>query len=294
MIWWRAWVDVPLMHGETLAWLIAEQADLAVEIQDTSTMTRMEEHAESPEVRLVISSATPPGDALRMTVEGWLQRFEIQGATLQVEQRNDDAWRTGWRDFFTGRALSPRIGVRPPWETDGDPPAPLTLIIEPGMAFGTGTHETTRGAMKALDAYFAGGIAPTVLDVGSGSGVLSLAAWRLGAARTVGVEIDPVAVENALHNRDLNGATAAQVDLLVGSAADVEGTFDLVLANIIAPILIEIAPEIAAKAGADLILSGMLAHEKDAVLAAYPDFEVVEEAMEGQWVVIRLRRRARG
>ncbi|MFN3199843.1 MAG: 50S ribosomal protein L11 methyltransferase [Bradymonadia bacterium] len=288
MSWWRLSVNVPMEQGETLSWLIAEQADVAVEIQDESTMVKSAV-TETGKVRLVISSATPPDDDLRWVVEGWLQRFGITDGDLTVERREDEDWRTGWRAWFTGRQISARIAVRPPWEPEATQPGVHDLIIEPGMAFGTGTHETTRGALKLLDEMLGARTDhPTLLDVGSGSGLLAFAAWRLGA-RPVGVEIDPVAVENARHNRGLNGADDA-VELHVGSAADVEGLFDIVVVNIIAPVLIEIADQVKQRVAGDLILSGMLAHEREQVLAAYPEFTVLEAREEGQWSVLHLRR----
>lgn len=290
MSWWQLRVEVPVEHGETLAWLIAEETDTAVEVQDDSTMIKGVEAGVM--CRLVIGSETPPGDALRLSVERWLQRFGVVGAPVEVVQQTDEAWRTGWRAWFTSRQLSPHVAVRPPWEAAPEVAGDIhTLVIDPGMAFGTGTHETTRGAMIALDELLTAraGTPTTLLDVGCGSAILTLAAWKLGADAR-GVEIDPVAVKNARHNLELNGGDLDTVPLDVGSASDVEGTFDVVVANIIAPILMEIAPSVSARAHGDLILSGMLAHEREAVLAAYPDFTLIAASEEGPWSILHLVR----
>ncbi|MCB9536418.1 MAG: 50S ribosomal protein L11 methyltransferase [Myxococcales bacterium] len=162
------------------------------------------------------------------------------------------------------------------------------MIIEPGMAFGTGTHETTRGVMRALDAHLPAAPA-TLLDVGCGSAILSIAAARLGH-RAVGVEIDPVAVDNARHNLRLNGVED-RVELHVGSADAVEGRFPIVVANILAHILIELAPLIIERTGDVLVLSGMLHGQVDAVRAAYAGLDEVERFEEGPWTVLVLRRR---
>ena len=153
------------------------------------------------------------------------------------------------------------------------------------MAFGIGTHPTTSGAMKMLDSLLT--YPPRhLLDVGCGSGILSIAAAKLGH-RATGCEIDPVAVKNAQTNIELN-EVSSQVNVLVGSADDVAGQFDLVVANIIAPVLIDIAGAISNRATDQLILSGLLAEQERQVLAAYPNFGVRERTQDGSWVVLLL------
>jgi len=170
------------------------------------------------------------------------------------------------------------------------------------MAFGTGSHATTRGVARALDTVLASRPGAGVLDVGCGSGLLTIAAARLGHP-AVGVEIDPVALENARHNGRLNGVSeqaapgGGSVRWLEGSAADVPGTFPVVVANILAEVLIEIAPHVVSRCSADLLLSGLLRSQEAAVLEAYAGMEVVSaeaQPLEGDesegWLVLHLRR----
>ncbi len=277
MSWWQVAVDVPAEHAEVVAWLVAEATGHAAEVQDGTTMSRADG------ARVVLSLEAEPTDDLVGAVGEALRTAGAPEAPISTRRDDDDGWRDGWRAFFRAAVLSERIGVHPPWEA---PPAVAAPVqIDPGLAFGTGTHATTRGVARMLDRLLASRPGAALLDVGCGSGILSIAAKRLGHPAT-GVEIDPVALENARHNARLNGV---ELDLRVGSAADVEGRFPIVVANILATILVDIAPEVRARVGGDLVLSGLLPSQESAVLAAYAPLEVVTREAEGEWVVLHLR-----
>lgn len=284
MSFWRASFEVPAELADAAAWLLAEALDTPVEVQDATTMDK----SDAADVhRVVVSFEAPPPEDLQARVDGCLADLGLAATAVRTQRHDEDTWKEGWKAFFRGQRLSPRIAVRPPWEAD-DPEAPVTVIIDPGLAFGTGSHETTRGVMRALDAHLP--TAPsTVLDVGCGSAILSIAAARLGH-RAVGVEIDPVAVENARHNLRLNGVED-RVALHVGSADAVEGRFPLVVANILAHVLVDLAPLIVDRVGDVLVLSGMLHGQVDAVRAAYAALDEIERFEEGPWTVLVLRRR---
>jgi ribosomal protein L11 methyltransferase len=210
-------------------------------------------------------------------------------APISTREQVETNWRDGWRAFFKPLVLSTRFGVHPPWTEPLE--VPHAISIDPGMAFGTGSHATTRGVMQALDDLLAARAPISVLDVGTGSGILAIAAAKLGH-RVLGVEIDETALQNARENVEANGA---EVDLQVGSSADVEGRFDLVIANIIAPILIDIARPTMARVAptGDLLLSGVLDWQVDDVLAAYAPFTLVArtvvEGADSPWTVLHLR-----
>ncbi len=278
MSWWQLAVDVPPELAEAVAWMLASTSGHAAEVQDPTTMSRTEG------ARVVVSLVEAPDDGLVETVADCLRHLGAPQAPVSTRRHDDDAWRTGWRAFFQPAVLSPRIGVHPPWAPPPDVEAPVE--IDPGMAFGTGSHDTTRGVARALDGLLAARPGAAVLDVGCGSGVLSIAAARLGH-RAVGVEIDPVALKNAARNVAANGV---EVELVCGSAADIEGRYPVVVANILATILVEIAPDVRARCGADLILSGVLEGQVDGVLDAYAPLRLVERRMEGEWAVLHLRR----
>lgn len=295
MSFWHVSFDVPAELAEAAAWLLAERLDTSVETQDTHTMDR---GAGDGTTRVVVRFGEAPPETLPAQIHGVLSGLGLANAPLRTARHEGDDWREGWKAFFHLQRLSERFAVRPPWEPD-HAEAQHTIIINPGLAFGTGSHATTRGVMKALDHLLGDRPPMDILDVGTGSAILAIAAAKLGH-RAVGVEIDALAVDSARENLTLNGAEAT-VDLQLGSAGDIERTFPLVIANIIAPILIAIAPEIAARAEHDLILSGLLEAQEADVRAAYPGFERIERFEEGPidptnpqetaWIVLHLRRR---
>ena len=170
-------------------------------------------------------------------------------------------WATAWRQHFRPIYPTPRMAVCPPWDRVPDPEGGFAVVVEPKTAFGTGHHETTRMALQAMEQRVqAGG---RVLDVGTGSGILSIAAAKLGAGRVTAVDTDPQAVENARQNASLN-AVGERMDLYEGSVSAVEGTFDLVVANVISGVLIPMLPDLKArlKASGRLILGGVLSGRK--------------------------------
>jgi ribosomal protein L11 methyltransferase len=191
-------------------------------------------------------------------------------------------WSQEWKRGLTALVISERLVVRPPFVTHEAAPGQLDLVIEPGQAFGTGAHESTRLALDWIDDLYAGAAQqlvpagvedPTggrVLDVGTGSAVLAMAAVGLGAAQAVGVDIDGVAIEEARRSVDLNGF-GERVELHTGSLERVaEQSFDLVVANMlrseVTPLLAQLATRL--RAGGTAIFSGLLSGEQSAVASA--------------------------
>ena len=284
---WQASCDFPADLAEAAAYLLAEGLGCPAEVQDLSTMLR----AENAEVSVVVLAFdAPPPEDLGPRVEACLAPLGQAPVTLRTRRRDDD-WKEGWKAFFRTTRISDRVAVRPPWEPN-DPEAQVHVIIDPGMAFGTGTHATTRGVIRLLDGVLARhpgrpGVPPgRVLDLGTGSGILAIVAALLGHD-AVGVEIDPVALENAAHNLRLNGVED-RVRLVEGSVDAVPGPFPGVVANILAGTLIELAAPIRAQVGADLVLSGILGPQAEAVVAAYPDLRLVERVDDGEWAILHL------
>jgi ribosomal protein L11 methyltransferase len=202
---------------------------------------------------------------------------------------------TDWDGVFRAHHRPTPIGTRllvaPPW----DVPAATgreVLVVEPGMAFGTGQHATTRACLEEVEAAIEAGVAARVLDVGTGTGILAAAAARLGARSIVALDADPAVVPLARDTLVRNGA--ARVHLLAGTAASVRGAFDLVLANLLAGVLIDDAALLAARVrpGGRLVVSGILADQVEGVVAAYPAFAVTGTRPEGAWRTLRLERTA--
>jgi ribosomal protein L11 methyltransferase len=203
----------------------------------------------------------------------------------------DEDWATSWREQFRPFRIGHRMWISPSWLTE-DLPADdsLVLVLDPGMAFGTGTHPTTRLCLQALEETLSPGLA--VLDVGTGSGILAIGAARLGAARVLALDVDGVAARTALGNAALNGV-GGHIDVFHGSLNAV-GTsrWDIVLVNILAPIIIELLDHqhLMDYVGVNghLILSGIIETQEADVRGALERNGGVMETVqrEGDWVCL--------
>ncbi|HET9701914.1 MAG TPA: 50S ribosomal protein L11 methyltransferase [Burkholderiales bacterium] len=183
--------------------------------------------------------------------------------------------------------VSPRMWVVPSWHIAPEPAA-VNLLLDPGLAFGTGTHPTTRLCLQWLDAHVRG--AEDVLDYGCGSGILAIAALRLGAGRACGVDIDPKAVEVSRGNAARNGVVAE----FFTPGDEPSRRFDIVLANILSNPLKVLAPALAAatRAGGRVVLSGILSEQRDELCDAYAPWFRMDEVLEDEgWVCLAGTRR---
>jgi ribosomal protein L11 methyltransferase len=202
-------------------------------------------------------------------------------------------WAVSWREFFGVVETGGRVVVVPTWIEHRAGPGQIVVRLDPGQAFGTGHHETTRLCLAALDGLARPGI--TMLDVGTGSGVLSIAAALLGVERIVAIDIDPIAADVARANSEANGVSAA-ISISSGVvAADHAGRYELVVSNISTPAntaLAETFGRVVTPAG-DLVLSGILSVDAAGVIEAVAaqGFDQVAFTEERDWCCIHLRRR---
>jgi len=189
------------------------------------------------------------------------------GAEPPVEVPEED-WSVAWRRHHRSLQVGPRSWVHPPWEHP--PESGVAVAIDPGMAFGTGSHPTTALCLERCDELLAEFPGADVLDVGTGSGVIALLARKLGAGRVAGSENDAVALEAARQGAALNGVTGIEW-VLIADPAVVPGQFRIVIANILLNTLEDLAPAIASKVapGGRLVLSGLLAEQAGAAERAY-------------------------
>lgn len=247
------------------------------------------EHRDGPPVELVASfgSVEESPEILVGRVQAHLSGLGLPVTDVAVEALPDVDWATHWRRHF--RALSfGRVWVVPHWlEAPAD--AEVVLRIDPGMAFGTGLHPTTA---LCLERVVEGAPAARVLDVGTGTGILALAAAALGGT-AVGTDNDPDAIAVARENAAVNGL-ADRVELIVDAEVSLEETFELVVANILAEPLIALAGRIGARVAPTgrLLLSGLINTQADAVGAAYRATGLTVRSMtqRGEWVCLELRR----
>jgi ribosomal protein L11 methyltransferase len=219
-----------------------------------------------------------------------------EAVRVRWEVREGEDWLAGWRRGLEPRRVSPRLVVRPTWADYRPGPGERVVEIDPQMAFGTGEHATTRGCLRLLDASVREG--DRVLDVGSGSAVLAIAAALLGASEVVAVEHDPDANLNARENLERNGV-AGRVRLVERLADPAwiagAGRFDLILANILSGVIIPLLPSLHAALGARpegrLIVSGILRTEAERVRGAARGAGFAVEAVdeEEEWWSALLR-----
>ena len=205
--------------------------------------------------------------------------------SLSLQGVKEEDWAENWKQYYKPFRLGAHMVVKPTWEPWDAQPGDLILEIDPGMAFGTGTHETTAMCVNLIEKYYQGG---QLLDVGTGSGILALAAARLGAKGVVAVDIDPDAVrvarENVAHNGLEDAIEVRQGDLLQGLSQQ----FDFAAANILAPVICMLAAPLKAhlKPHGRFICSGIIAEAEDevneALLAA--GYQIDEIVHKGDWV----------
>ena len=280
---WSIEIETPSELSDWLSWLVAERLDVAVEIQDDETMTQGPE----PDLcRLLIRTEDEPDASWVKEIQNCLIEVGCSDAPIRTRQDDDDSWKLGWRAFFKPTEVAPGVIVRPPWTESLEDH--INVIIDPGLAFGTGTHATTQLAAQLVMQSLKGKQGLKVLDQGCGSGILSFIASKLGHV-VHGVEIDPMATRNAEENIPLNGLTSDQV---MFSCSDLvpTGPFDIVVANIIAPVLIDLASQLSAVCQETIILSGMLTDQEKNVLKAYPGWVVTERITHGEWVGVILKK----
>lgn len=211
------------------------------------------------------------------------------GFTIGYQTLDEQDWAESWKAFFHPQPITARLVVKPTWR-EYDPASGQQVIeIDPGMAFGTGTHPTTAMCVQLLENHLQAGDA--VLDVGTGSGILLIAAAKLGAGRLNGVDSDPIAVSIARENLDLNAIPKEGAELRCGHLLDtVAERFDVVVANILADVIIDLLDQVPAvlAPGGRFICSGIIQGRREEVLhkMAACGFHLIESLERDEWVAL--------
>lgn len=201
----------------------------------------------------------------------------------QFEDIADQDWERSWMDNFQPMRFGQRLWIVPSWHEAPDSQA-VNLLLDPGLAFGTGTHPTTALCLEWLDGQDVRGL--NAIDFGCGSGILAIAALLLGAERVTGTDIDPQALEASRDNAQRNGIADERFPLYLPEAMPAEPA-DLLLANILAGPLVSLAPQLSSlvRPGGRIALSGILAEQTEEILAAYRDaFELDPVAEKDGWI----------
>ena len=202
----------------------------------------------------------------------------------------EEDWNESWKKGFVPIDVGTRFTILPPWKEKRKDR--INLIIDPAMAFGTGHHETTRSCLVLMEKYGLRNKKESFLDVGTGTGILAIAAAKLGYRRVLGVDTDDLAVDAARVNIELNQAEG--IEIRQGGVESVKGAFDLIAANLISGVLVELASELAAHMKPDgvAILSGILTGQDDEVVDAMEKagLKLVERYPDGKWTSLVVER----
>ena len=277
------WTDIRLTvakadaeQAEAVAAMIAEggiyiedYSDIEQQVAEIAHVDLIEQELlDKPRDTVIIHMYLEPSAQPAETLALIEARMEGAGIsyTVELEKVEQEDWQNGWRKYYHPMEIGRHLAVVPSWqeyETDR-----VKLILDPGLAFGTGGHETTSLCLEALDQLVRGG--ERVLDIGTGSGILAIAALKLGAAQAEGVDIDPVAVRTAGENAALNGV-ADRLTVRVGDVSDkASGQYQIITANIVANAIMALAPAVPGlmAEGGVFIASGIIDTRKEEVIAA--------------------------
>lgn len=240
-------------------------------------------------IHIYISECDNPSEAIAFLKE----RFAAAGIYAEIESEgvSDTDWGENWKKYFKPFEVGKKLAVCPSWESYENSEGRTVLQIDPGAAFGTGTHATTALCMELLEEAVYRGC--TVLDIGCGSGILSIAGVLLGAQSAVGVDIDAQSVKTARENAAANGVSS-QTEYLIGDLAEkITGKYDIICANIVADVVIRLLKSVKAymKDNGVLIISGIIDIRAEEVLTAVKEygFSVVSEQTRENWYAFLLR-----
>jgi len=215
--------------------------------------------------------------------------FDLGSLAVRTQGMKEEDWANNWKKYYKPFAVGEKLWIRPVWEPDTAPAGRKTLVMDPGMAFGTGTHETTYLCMELLQQTVTPGM--KLYDVGCGTGILGIAALLLGAGHAIAIDRDPVCVDAVKNNRALNGLADTRIPAKLGNLLDGETEKrPLIVANIIADVIIGMLPQVKEhlELPGTFIASGIIKAKEDEVTAALKEngFVIRDIRRKGEWVAI--------
>lgn len=301
--WLEIACDVPAEHAEVVAEFLSHLSGLGVCVDNQNVDAFAT--SEIPESVRVVIKAYLPADSdpapQMQAVEAFFAELakrnpsDIFVSPVLASVKAED-WSSSWKVHFKPLRVGKRILIVPTWEDAEQLPGDLVIRIDPGMAFGTGGHETTRLCLELLETAMENSpllSVPSLLDLGTGSGILAMAASLLGAGRILALDIDPDAIVVARENLALNQLTD-QIECGVIPLESLEENFDIILANILAEELVRLAPHLISRLqpGGTLILSGILAEKEQLVRLGFASesLKYVQTSCDGEWVAMLYRK----
>ena len=277
MEWTDISITVPRRYADTAEAVATMVANGGIYIEDYADLEQQaweiahvdlieQELLDKPRDVVIVHMYLAPDENPAEVLPLFRQRLDDAGVeyTLNTEGVEQEDWQNAWKQYYHAMDIGRRLAIVPGWEEyDTDR---TVITMDPGMAFGTGTHETTSLCLETLDELVQGG--ERMLDIGTGSGILAIAAMKLGAKEAEGVDIDPMCVRTAGENAQRNGV-AERLTVLVGDLSDkASGVYDIITANIVAAAILSLAPAVPAlmAPGAKFIASGIIDERRDEVL----------------------------
>lgn len=272
------------LAGTAPHWDYVEESLLSLREAETRVKFYLPQNAQGAESFREISAALK-----RLRQEN--PEIDLGRLAVETGEVREEDWSTAWKKYYHPTKVGEHVVIVPCWETYTPAPGETVVTLDPGMAFGTGTHETTRLCIRLLEECVTPGT--SLLDVGTGSGILAVTGLLLGVERAVGVDIDELSVKIAGENAALNGVEG-RLTLLQGDLTEkVEGTFDVICANIVADVIIRLSRDVARflKRGGVLLCSGIIEEREDEVVSALKEagFTVERVLTDNGWAAIKAR-----
>jgi ribosomal protein L11 methyltransferase len=243
---------------------------------------------EKDKTKISVSGFIAEGENILPVIEK-LKLLLPENSEIEVISVAQDDWANNWKKYYKPMRVGKNIVIKPSWEDYDKKENDVVVELDPGMAFGTGTHETTRMCMAQLENYVDKDT--EVLDVGCGSGILAITAMLLGAKGAVGVDLDPVAAQVAAENGKMNGFEPPRYVIKRGNLVDeIEGLYDVAVANIIADVIILLCNDVKKfiKENGVFICSGIILEREEDVKNALENagYEIINTVHEGEWACI--------
>jgi ribosomal protein L11 methyltransferase len=279
--WFQVSLNIPPAFEDTISGFLFRLGSLGIETEEGETSNRL----------IAFFSGSMNRNGVVADFRSLLARLWAEGElescldlNISLDEVPDEDWSNAWREHFKPVYPTPTLVICPPWNPVTPPVDGSCILIEPKMAFGTGHHETTSLALNILESVLSPG--DTVLDAGTGSGILAIAAVKWGASRATGIDIDAQATECARENVELNGSTG-RISLFTGSVDQGREEYDVVVANMISGVLMPLLPSLDShtKASGSLVLSGLLKEEERTFLESILEagLETVDVKHDGDW-----------
>ena len=277
---------------EDAAGLLVMDGALGCEVGKIKSGLRSKKNGTSPVVLRAYFDRITPQKLKRLQAKLKKAGMLAAGAIAEHQQIKDPGWATMWQERFTPLRIGGRFLIVPPWQLENEPDR-ISLIIEPGQAFGTGHHSSTSGTLIALEQLCRNRAVTHGLDVGTGSGILAIAMAKLGVANVIAIDTDEAVLANAKENAELN-RVVEKIHFSTTPLNDIPGRFALIAANILSSTLIRMAPDLIARlrSHGHLVLAGILRHEAQSVADTYAKRRLACVGWNdyGAWTTLVLKR----